>query len=65
MFDQWKKEPPYTDKQLRDIRSRLLKYLNYTPTLHGGITCDKCEGKAACRLAYDAYNTNGDCLLEK
>jgi hypothetical protein len=29
------------------------------------ITCDMCDKRASCELAYDAYNTNGDCLAEK
>lgn len=28
-------------------------------------TCDTCEIAAECALAFDAYNTNGDCLAEK
>lgn len=29
------------------------------------ITCDMCDKKDSCDLAYDAYNTNGDCLAAK
>lgn len=28
-------------------------------------TCDKCLCVTICRLAYDGYNTNGDCLYDK
>jgi len=28
-------------------------------------TCDDCWMPRACSLAFDSYNTNGDCLLEK
>lgn len=28
-------------------------------------TCDACAYAPRCRLAFDFYNTNGDCLLEK
>ena len=29
------------------------------------ITCDTCEARFTCRSAYDAYNTDGDCLEDK
>lgn len=28
-------------------------------------TCDKCAAVTICSLAYDEYNTNGDCLYDK
>lgn len=28
-------------------------------------SCDHCIMATICSLAYDRYNTNGDCLLEK
>lgn len=28
-------------------------------------TCDMCTSAPTCSLAFDGYNTNGDCLLEK
>lgn len=28
-------------------------------------TCDSCPTAPTCRLAFDGYNTNGDCLAEK
>lgn len=28
-------------------------------------TCDKCLDKRFCPCAYDLYNTNGSCLMEK
>jgi len=28
-------------------------------------TCDNCLDVTRCGCAYDAYNTNGDCLLSK
>ncbi|MGN6103518.1 MAG: hypothetical protein ACTHU0_00195 [Kofleriaceae bacterium] len=29
------------------------------------LTCDDCPHTATCPWAFDAYNTNGDCLAEK
>lgn len=37
-------------------------------TFHGELakcTCDTCIDVTRCSLAYDAYNTEGDCLLSK
>ena len=31
----------------------------------GGYTCEDCSGRWTCPLVYDAYNTNGDCLMDK
>jgi hypothetical protein len=28
-------------------------------------TCERCGAALICNLAYDSYNTNGDCLLDK
>jgi len=28
------------------------------------ITCDKCDINATCTVAFDIYNTDGDCLLK-
>lgn len=28
-------------------------------------TCDGCSRRRICTLAYDGYNTNGDCLYDK
>lgn len=30
-----------------------------------GFTCDTCTQKSTCVFAFDAYNTNGDCLAAK
>lgn len=29
------------------------------------MTCDSCEDNASCPSAFDAYNTDGDCLESK
>jgi len=29
------------------------------------ITCDTCEARSCCKLAYDPYNVDGDCLVDK
>jgi hypothetical protein len=54
-----------TPEALSDERERLvLMYagegINITK-----FTCDDCAARFACLLAFDAYNTDGDCLAEK
>jgi hypothetical protein len=29
------------------------------------ITCDTCDQRTTCSSAYDMYNTDGDCIMEK
>lgn len=29
------------------------------------LTCFTCSHQFVCKCAYDSYNTNGDCLMEK
>lgn len=31
----------------------------------GEFTCDNCVACKTCEFAFDAYNTDGDCLAEK
>ena len=58
MFD-----PPSTDKQLCDM---LLDTLLNVPGLSDTqFTCERCNKIRSCSLAFDCYNTDGDCLLEK
>lgn len=33
--------------------------------VEAGFTCDKCELAPTCTLAFDLYNTDGDCLASK
>lgn len=39
--------------------------LAYTTIEHGRSSCHDCSDKYDCDFAWDAYNTNGDCLAEK
>jgi hypothetical protein len=40
------------------------EYLEAYDTL-GYFTCDSCDEVSKCEYAFDAYNTNGDCLADK
>lgn len=54
-------EPPRrTDKELAITRAEVV--------LRFGVkefTCDDCPERWSCLLAFDPYNTDGDCLAEK
>lgn len=39
------------------------KYVNNI--LAKGMTCDTCLDNATCLMAYDGYNTDGDCIMLK
>jgi hypothetical protein len=47
-------------KELLPLREDFLK-----KTRNAVCTCDTCIDVTRCDLAYDMYNTDGDCLLEK
>lgn len=54
-----------TDEQLKRVRENAIKDMEahgfHTPE---EFTCDTCDVKNFCSLAFDIYNTNGECLLE-
>lgn len=57
-------ETPLTEEELAELRESAVKFCNE----HGysdNFTCDRCDARFTCTLAYDAYNTDGDCLAEK
>lgn len=53
------------------IKHRLKLYEDASPLMkphyatNVSFTCDTCVGNDACERAFDAYNTDGDCLMEK
>jgi len=46
----------------RDETIGRLREIGVRPT---GFTCDECPSRYCCDLAFDAYNTDGDCLADK
>lgn len=53
------------EEQLKEARQKAVKDME----VHGfhvpeEFTCDDCNIRGFCSLAYDIYNTGGDCLLE-
>jgi MoaA/NifB/PqqE/SkfB family radical SAM enzyme len=49
-----------TEEQLAAMRAESAEPFGITE-----FTCDKCPARYTCEWAFDAYNTNGDCLAEK
>lgn len=67
------RKPSGADQLYTDfLDRRLLAVLRLALTALGGphvppegFTCDGCELASRCPYAFDAYNTDDDCLLEK
>lgn len=60
------RETPLTEQQLSEDRAKLVElYKNVLGGVVDEFTCDKCDLRYKCLLAFDAYNTDGDCLAEK
>ena len=52
-----------SDSDLAAERERAIALQGLDPWIE--FTCDECEIANRCRLAFDPYNTNGDCLASK
>lgn len=53
-------------KEIR-TEAQLKERKEYFHSINGNVSCrcDFCDCASECHLAYDLYNTDGDCLLEK
>jgi len=60
-------EVPRTQEQLLELRKQAqLLYGELCGTITvPEFTCEKCDQVNKCVLAFDLYNTDGDCLMEK
>lgn len=55
-----------TDAELAALRSDRVAVLYTSPLIViDAFTCDECDLARRCVFAFDHYNTDGDCLLEK
>jgi len=62
--NKWIHKVPLTTEKVEEFSNNIkhdLEELGYTFKY---ITCDKCDIKSTCKLAFDIYNTDGDCLLK-
>ena len=62
----WKRDKPLTEDELAAKRKEALAFYE-EQGIHCSdlFTCDDCPSRFVCTLVFDAYNTNGDCLMEK
>lgn len=65
--DPWLYVVPRTDDELRAERAESIAWHaeHHGRIIDRGFTCDNCPMKAICSLAFDGYNTEGDCLYDK
>lgn len=52
-------------KTINIYRNNPRLHLKEEPFRLGFFTCDNCAAVEGCFAAFDLYNTNGDCLMEK
>ena len=65
IFRPWLRETPLTDEEVKNLRERALAGYEKAGYCPDKFTCDDCEDKNRCTLAFDLYNTDGDCLMMK
>lgn len=71
--DPWSYLVPLTTKELAEERARAIAsmrdagYVDVADEVErgDGFTCDGCSEAPTCTLAYDEYNIDGDCLMDK
>lgn len=64
-MDAWTREIPLRPAELIKYREQQNKHndeLGHHPEKY---TCDECDRAPKCKLAFDSYNTEGDCLYSK
>jgi len=64
-FEKFLRKEPLTDEALAELRKRRIKGADGYMTIESWFTCDNCKLNRRCTLAFDPYNLDGDCLLDK
>jgi hypothetical protein len=65
-LNQWTWKTSRSPEQLAEERKASIIDAKKTINLSiDKFTCDDCDRAPICTLAFDLYNTNGDCLYEK
>lgn len=59
----WERETPLAPEEVAAYRAEVVASQEGDPATV--LTCDACSRVNTCMLAFDTYNTNGDCLAEK
>lgn len=63
--DVWTRDTPFTSEQLKAFRAKMVEHCNELGRAPEKFTCDDCARASKCKLAFDGYNTDGDCLYSK
>lgn len=63
--DQWLWDSPRTAEELAAARKASIEHPQVGLPSDTTFTCDGCHLVSKCTLAFDSYNTDGDCLLSK
>jgi len=64
--NEWIRKEPLTPNQMAEFRKEQVKRAGeIIKDVPEKFTCDDCGLAGVCRLAFDSYNTNGDCLYDK
>lgn len=61
----WPFDKNHTETDLSRLRDEAVGRLRETGIPVTGFTCDQCPSRYCCDLAFDPYNTGGDCLADK
>lgn len=64
-LDELTRSIPLSQTELADERERMVAIYAGEGIEVDNFTCDECGLRFSCLLAFDAYNTDGDCLAEK
>lgn len=64
--NRWLLKVPRTPAQMKAFRKTVIaRVAEITGTSPAKFTCDDCKIANICTLAFDGYNTDGDCLYDK
>ena len=59
------RDDPLTPAELAYDRERVVRLYAREGISISTFTCDDCAARFKCKMAFDVYNTDGDCLAEK
>lgn len=65
IFKPWLLDKPRSEEEMARIRKEALAFGETIKYMLDKFTCDDCTDRFICTLAFDLYNTDGECLLMK
>jgi len=63
--DPWLLQEPRTSEQVAALRKEKIAFYGPHVSIPETFTCDGCGLVNVCTLAFDPYNSDGDCLHDK